>query len=80
MSAVAQHRTFRVRYPTVCFDDRCADALVGGQDGHVYILHFVGGSSSGSVDLLHQTVMMRRCVEPIAAHPELLASLECVAR
>ncbi len=61
---------FRVRYETISIDEASAFAVVGGRDGQVYHIGFLGGSPDGSVDFFHQNITTWRCQKPISFHKE----------
>jgi hypothetical protein len=65
MAALQNKVPFRVRYESLCTDEACSTGLVGGRDGTLYMVSFVGGSPDGGVDLLRQQVSVRPCAEPI---------------
>jgi hypothetical protein len=70
LGAFQEHKAFRVRYETLSVDDTSAFAIVGAPDGHLYHLGFLGGSPDGAVSLLHQSVRIWHCPEPIGFHIE----------
>ena len=67
LNAARKHRAFRAHGPmTFCFDQPCAEGIVGTPDGQFYILHLVGDSGS-----------ITKCSEP--AEFAQLANLTCFA-
>jgi hypothetical protein len=65
MASLHNKAPFRVRYESFSTDEACSTGLVGGRDGTLYMVSFVGGSPDGGVDLLHQRASVRPCAEPI---------------
>lgn len=68
--AVRDKEPFRVRFETISMDEASAFSIVGAPDGQLYHIAFLGGSSDGGVDFLHQHITTWRCQQPVSFHKE----------